>query len=193
MSVPFQNLRQVLWMIGLGLLTLVSSVSSSWAGAFEFSLGLYYNRSNYSNDSYNWSRRWGSSLGYRFTELSQVEFSFSDTMDRTKITNYEDTTFHDQVYSLNWVQSLMNKNQPVQPYVKVGVGQLNRRATGNYAGGASPPSEVDSVTVVLGGGLRIYLTHTFAIRSEFTSYLTGGALSTWKDNIGATIGLSLYF
>ncbi len=32
------------------------------------------------------------------------------------------------------------KNYFIQPYAKVGVGQLNREASGNYAGGSSPPA-----------------------------------------------------
>jgi hypothetical protein len=45
----------------------------------------------------------------------------------------------------------------------------------------------------LGAGLRIYLTRAFAIRVEGTSYLEGGSLPTWKDNIAATFGISIYF
>ncbi|MEV9259187.1 hypothetical protein AB0147_30040, partial [Klebsiella pneumoniae] len=93
----------------------------------------------------------------------------------------EDTTFHDQIYGVNWVQSLMDKNFPIQPYFKVGIGQLNREASGTYAIGASPPSILDEVTGILGVGMRIYLTRSIGLRGEFTTYLSGGNINTWRD------------
>jgi len=163
------------------------------AGAVEFSFGFSFNKSNYSGSSYSWTRRWGTSIGYYFGPTSQIELAYQDVTDRSKIVGYEDTTFHDKIYSVNLVQELMPKKFPVQPYVKAGVGQLNRSATGMYAWGASPPLKVDSITGVLGAGLRIYITRTFGIRSEATTYLAGGAINKWKDNVGFTVGASFFF
>ena len=158
----------------------------------EISTGLSFYQSNYSADNYSWTRRWGASFGFHFTDLTEIEFSFQDITDRTVLSGYEDTTFHDQVYSVDIVQSLSTRSSPIQPYVKAGIGQLNRTASGTYANGASPPLVVDSLTGVLGAGLRVYLTRQFAIRAEGTSYLTGGAISTWKDNFSGTFGVSLF-
>ena len=177
----------------LSLLFLVLCPQQAAAGAFELSLGFSFNRSNYTGSNYSWSRHWGATAGYYFTEHSEIEFSVQDIVDRTSIMGYEDTTFHDQIYSFNWVQSLTSKDFPVQPYVKVGLGQLNREATGSYANGGSPPAIVDSLTVVLGAGLRLYFTKKFAIRSEATTYLTGGNIQTWKNNVSTNIGVSFYF
>ena len=163
------------------------------AGMFEFSLALAYNRSTYSEDNYEWNRRWGSSAGYQFSDKSGIEFAMQDVVNRIRIVGYEDTTTHDQIYSFNWIQNFLGKNAGFQPYVKVGVGQLNREATGTYAGGASPPLIVDSVTGVLGAGFRVYLVRNLALRTEATTYLSGGSIRTWKDNVGITIGASLYF
>jgi hypothetical protein len=183
-------------MLVMAALVISGALLTPWraaAGTFEYSLGFSFNRSNYSDDDFSWNRRWGTSLGYHFNDRSEVEFAYQDIVDRTRIDGYEDTTFHDQIYSFNWVQNLLDKNSAFQPYVKLGLGQLNRSATGNYAGGASPPSLVDSVTVVLGGGLRLYLTRAFALRFEATSYLSGGSVRTWKDNIGVQFGTSIFF
>ena len=169
----------------------VSAVAD--AGTMEISLGFSYSHSNYSDDNYSWSRRWGASVGYHITELTEIEAAFQDIWERTKITNYEDTTFHDQIYSANIVQALLGKEYAVQPYFKAGVGQLNREATGTYAGGASPPAILDSVTVILGLGLRVFLTRTIAIRTELTSYLTGGKISSYQDNLNFTVGASFFF
>ncbi len=178
----------------LKLIFIVSVISTNLYaadGVWESSVGFSFNKTTYSEGNYNWTRRWGASVGYHFTERSSVEIGFQDVVDRTKIVSYEDTTFHDQIYSLNWVQSFLPKTQPVQPYVKAGVAQLNREATGVYANGASPISRVDSVSALLGAGVRIYITRNLAIRTEATSYMPGGSIKVWKDNFAYTLGLSL--
>ncbi|MGE0616634.1 MAG: outer membrane beta-barrel protein [Bacteriovoracia bacterium] len=163
------------------------------AGMFELSMLFSYRHSHYSETSYSWTRRWGASVGYHFTERSGVEFSFQDSFERTFITNSQDTNFHDTVMSVNWIQELLGRQTIFQPYVKAGVGQLNRDATGNYGGLYSPPLQVDSVTVVLGMGFRVYFQQNLGFKTEVTSYLSGGSISTWKDNIAVDFGASFYF
>ncbi len=94
---------------------------------------------------------------------------------------------------MNVVQSLTSKNAVVQPYLKLGAGQLNRDATGTYAGGASPPVLYDSLTVILGTGLRFFVMRDFALKAELTTYINGGVLSTWQDNFHFNGGFSFYF
>ncbi len=176
------------------ILIFVPFVSFAGDGVFEVSAGIAYSRSNYTGDNFSWSKRIGASFGYHLSQFSEIELAFQDVYTVTQIAGFENTTFHDQVYSINWVQSLLPKSFAIQPYVKLGVGQLNRDATGTYGFGvASPPTLVDSVTAILGAGLRIYITRTFAIRAEAASYLTGGSISTWKDNVATTVGLSYLF
>jgi hypothetical protein len=194
MRIP--NLRPVVRLmlaacaVGLGT---ASGQREATAGTFELSAGLSWSQSNYSNDNYQWNRRWGFSVGYYFFALSELELSFQDVYDRTRIVGYQDTTFHDRIYSVNWVQSLAPKTFPVQPYFKVGIGQLNRDASGTYeSSGAAPPARLDSITAVLAVGVRIYIIRTFAIKGEGTTYLTGGKISSWQDNFAISTGLSLY-
>jgi len=179
------------WTMSL-ILALFAADCRAEAGTVELSVGGSYNRSIFdpTGENYSWNRRWGASVSYEFFARSEIEFSFQDVIDRTMIVNYEDTVFHDRIYSLSWIQSLLPRSVPVQPYLKAGVAQLNRDADGTYAGGASPNPRVDAVTGVLGGGLRIYLTRTFAIRTEIISYLTGGEINTWQDNVAASVGVS---
>ncbi len=179
--------------IALALASAAGAPSLAQAGTFELSLGGSFSQSNYGGGNYSWERRWGGSVGYYFLALSQVELSFQDVTDRTNLSGYQDTTFHDQILSLNWVQSLTGKSFPIQPYLKAGIGQLNREATGTYAGGASPPRVVAQLTGIVGAGLRIYITRAFAIRTEATSYLVGGNISTWQDNFSLNVGLSFSF
>jgi hypothetical protein len=94
---------------------------------------------------------------------------------------------------VNLVWNILGRNARIQPYAKVGIGQLNRDAEVYDSSGRSQIQHLDQVTGVLGAGLKLYLTKTFAIRMEGTSYLSGGKISTWEDNFGATFGVSLYY
>jgi hypothetical protein len=166
---------------------------SAAAGVFETSAGFSFNKTTYGDNSYSWTRRYSASIAYYFTEISSIELAYQDAYSRNKILGLEDTSFHDKIYSVNWVQHITGRDFPIQPYFKVGIGQLNRDAAGTYATGGNPPQREDSVTAILGGGLKLYLTKGFGLRGEVTSYLTGGKISSWKDNISATAGISIYF
>lgn len=186
---------RTLGLIALG--TVLLTVLLPWranAGVFELSAGFNFNRRNYDDDgSYTLFRRAGGSFGYRFTERSGVEFSYQSSYDHTVVMGYQDLTTRDRVYSISWIQELLGKESAIQPYFKVGAGQLNRTTEGSYANGATPPLVVDSLTGIVGFGGRILLSRQFALRGEATSYLTGGSIATWKDDIAVTIGFSVVF
>ena len=167
--------------------------SSSLAGVFEFSLGFSFNQSKYTADSFSWTRRWGTSVGYHFSERSGIEVAFSDAYERTFINGYQDTNVHDRVLGLNWVQSLLGKQNAFQPFVKLGVGQLIRDIQGYYPTGPTITPQIDSVTGILGLGFRLFVGRQVAIRTEFTSYLEGGSLRTFEDNIAFSVGASVFF
>lgn len=177
------------------LLMLAVMPRNALAGRFELAAGFSFSQSDYGNGDYQWSRRWTGSFGYHFSDRSEIELAIQDVVNRTSISGYEDTTFHDQIYSINWVQSLLGKDYLLDPYFKIGAGQLNRTASGTYysLGGASPASEVDEITAILGLGLRIGITQVFGIRAEADTYLTGGNINTWKNNTSLLVGLSIYF
>lgn len=181
-------------LVGCALLWLVHPKQAA-AGYFEISAGASFNRSNYGEGSYEWNRRWSGSFGYHFTQRSEVELSFSDSVTRTNIPGYQNTTLHDQTYSAAWIQSLLGSAALVDPYLKAGIGQLNRVASGTYDsyGGAAADSQTGSLTQILGVGVRIGLTKRFGIRGEANTYITGFRLSTWQDNVYLTTGLSFYF
>jgi hypothetical protein len=173
------------------------AVLSLWVGdakaqeRFDLSVGYNYTRTRFTDDSFTSTRRWGVSGGYRFTDTAELELAFTEVIDRNVLVGLEDTTFHDRIYSLNYVQTLVPRRFALQPYVKVGVGQLNRDAEGTYFGGGQPPASVGAVTGVLAAGTRVYFTRRFAVRIEGTSYLQGGSIRTWRDNFALTFGTSL--
>lgn len=176
----------------LALLMIEFLLPNQGLAAVEISAGVSFNQSYFTDDSYTWTRRYGASFGVFLTELTEIEIGYQDVHERVNIANYEDTNFHDNIYSLTVSQTLLSKRFSVQPYVKAGFGQLNREATGTYANGVAPPAVVDSLTGIVGAGIRVYLTRAFGIRGEATSYLTGGKISTWTNNTSVTVGISVY-
>lgn len=170
-----------------------AGMADAGAGILEVTGNFSYSRSNYGDASFSWTRRLGVSLGYYLWSESELQFSVQDVLYRTQITGIEDTTFHDQIFSFEWVQAFTPRLSFIQPYVKVGLGQLNRTATGSYAGGGVPPSVYDSVTGVVGLGCRFFLSQVFSLRVEGSGYLLNGSISTIQDNFAFTSGLSLYF
>jgi hypothetical protein len=183
----------------LGLAAVISfwpsraSAAGPVAGTFEVT-GLFgFTKSDYGGGNYEMTRRWNASFGYHLTETSEIEATFQDVVDRTIIAGFEDTTFHDRIYGVDWVQGFTGKDVPFQPFVKGGIGQLDRTASGSYAGGASPPLVDDQFTVLVGVGIRVYFSHTFALRAEVDDYLTNGSISTYTQNVNANFGFSLFF
>jgi hypothetical protein len=166
---------------------------SALCGVFEVGSGFSYSRSAYNAGSASSTRSWNASLGYYFTQDSQVMFSYQDTLSKDFVPNVQDLQYRDRVYSVNLVYHLLGEGSTVRPYVRAGVGQLNRDATGTFQGGFSPPGRLDQVTVIGGLGLRIRITQQVAFKAEGTSYLTGGSVSTWQDNFTVNFGGSFYF
>lgn len=183
------RLRVGLLMIALSL----GFISEAKAGNFEFTATASYQKSGYGPHYSTTVRRYGASLAYSFWSLSELEFSIQDIEYKNELGLQENTRFHDQIYSVQWVQALLSRRFWVQPYLKLGVGQLNREASGTYAGGGAPPAIYDSITAVGGVGLRMRLTQALGLKIEGTTYLVGGSLSTWRDNFGVSGGFSFFF
>ncbi len=180
--------------IGILLGSIVSFFAwDARAGVFETSLGFSYSRSAYNGGSYSVTQSWNGALGYYLTQDSQVQFSYQDSLNTEFVPNVQDIKYRDRVYSMNFLYHMFSEGSPVRPFLRFGVGQLNRDATGSYQGGYSPPGRLDQVTVISGLGLKVKLSSRFGLRLDGTSYLTGGSIATWKDNFNLSLGGSFYF
>ncbi len=172
---------------------IIRSTSLVQAGVFELSGTFSYSQSKLSDISFEWERHWGASLGYFFFESSEIEFALQDILNRTMISGIEDFTYHDQISSVDWVQSLTSRRSILQPYFKLGVGMLQRTVSGSFLGQDTTPEAYRALTVVMGAGLRIMVLRTLSLRAEATSYLDGGVLSTWQKNFSISGGASIRF
>ena len=165
------------------------------SGVFEFSSGFTFSKSSYSknDESFTWERGYRVSFGYHFSRHSGIEVGYSDTERREKIKSIQDLMYHDRSLSLNWVQTLLGRRQPIRPYFKVGGGQIIREVEGEYSDGSSPDRKVLSFTGVLSVGLKIRINHSISLNTEATSYLRSFQFDRWRDNIKMNIGTSIYF
>jgi hypothetical protein len=167
--------------------------SHAVAGVFELGGAFSYDHNTYNGGSYTSDKSWSTSLGYYFTEESEVEFSYQDSINRDFEPGVQDLSYEDRVYSINFLYHFFEEGSRFKPYLRTGVGQLNRDATGSIEGGFSPPGRLDQVTVIGGLGLKAKISSQIAFKFEFTTFLLGGAVSTWKDNETLNIGGSFYF
>lgn len=179
--------------IGWGLLILTLTSSTAFAGVFELGGAFSVNRSKYNAGSFSKTTSYSASLGYYFTEDSELQFSYQDTTTHNFVEGAQDIQYRDRVYSMNLLYYLFAKETPVRPYFRIGLGQLNRDATGTYTGGYKPPGRLDQVSVIGGLGFKMRLGSQFGLKTEATSYLTGGDIKTWEDNLTFNIGGSFYF
>jgi hypothetical protein len=173
------------------LLSLYSSEAK--AGVFELGGAFSYSHNAYQGGSETWTRSWTGTFGYYFTADSEIEFSYQDSTNNETVPNVQDITYRDRVYSVNFVYYLAEDTSRVRPYVRAGVGQLNRDMSGSYQGGYKPGAALDQLTVIGGIGIKAKLSGRFGLKAEVVDYLAGGGISKWRDNMQVNIGGSLYF
>lgn len=178
----------------LGIVFASICFNSAQAGVYEVGGSFSWNRSNYNAGSYTWTKSFGFSFGYYFTQDSEVQFSYSDSTTKTFVESVQDTSYRDRVYSINFVYHFFDEQSTFRPYVRMGVGQLNRDATGTYsAAGYYAPGRLDAVSVIGGLGFKYKVTERIAVKAEGTSYLTGGSIGSWADNVTLNFGGAFYF
>jgi hypothetical protein len=52
---------------------------------------------------------------------------------------------------------------------------------------------LDQVSVIGGLGFKMKISQQLALKAEATSYLTGGSIGSWQDNLTLNIGGAFYF
>lgn len=176
----------------------------SHAAQVELSGMVAYSKSNFSDGYDSMQRRYTSSLSFKFTAVSAIEFEYTDTVTKTSyLTNVASKlvymtrvayTYKDKVYSVNWVQNLVPSKWLIQPYVLVGYGKMQRKAKEEYPefGVTTEVTQfVNSGTG--GGGLRIFLTRNMAIKLEARTYVPNFNFKKWKENQMTSAGISWTF
>lgn len=204
-SIDIQKLISFAWFLFVAVLFLFTSTANA-RPAVEISSMFSYGKSELGGGAFTQQTRYSFSFALRFTKVSAIEVSYlrsktknfspdvldslvSDVIDQT-------LTYDDTVYSANWVQNILPSKWILQPYLKVGAGRLIRKQRVDYTGilsGESKETIQESVTGVVGAGVRLFLLKNMALKGEFISYMPKFRLSTWKDSQLFTAGFSWLF
>jgi hypothetical protein len=163
------------------------------AGIIELSASFSYSSATYGTTGAQTRRSWEGSVGYYLYDLTEIQGAVEEVHDHSVISGVGETTFRDQIYSIEVLQALLPRRVGFQPFLKVGAGQLIREASGVYGGTPINPIETGSLTGILGGGVRFFLHRQFSLKVEGTSYLSNARLASWRTNFGLRVGFSFYF
>lgn len=174
------------------------------AAQVETSAMIAYSKSNFNDGYSSMQRRYTGTIAFKFTAISALEFEYSDSVSKvsyltdigTKLPSYTRLayTYKDKVYSFNWVQNLVPSKWIIQPYLVLGGGKMQRRATEELPELGYSRTVTQNVTSGTGGaGLRIFLTRNMAIKLEARTYVPNFNFKKWKENQMTSAGLSWLF
>jgi hypothetical protein len=164
-----------------------------YAGVYEFAVGFSYSRSKYSDSDFSRRRSYNGAIGYHFTAVSGIEFSYEDATSETTVVGSQNIKVHDAIYSVSLVQSLFGSEVPFQPYFKGGIAQINRDITGTVLGNIPINSSIDELTGIFAVGLKWYFMKNTSFKAEAASNIAKANIKYWKDDVRTSVGLSVYF
>jgi hypothetical protein len=166
--------------------------SRPWA---EFSLMGSISRSNYGNGSYSRSQRVSGSVGFYLTSTTELEVTYTDSRS---LYNSEPapktiTVTRDRTLGCTLSQHLLPRSSFLQPYIKGGAAQLNRRQSVVYNGAQQPETTLKQPSAVLGAGLRLNVLSFLSLKVEFTTYLINFQMREARQNYEWDAGVSFVF
>lgn len=170
---------------------MLTSLTRVHAGTGEISLMGGYSKSTYGPNSYSTTRRYSASLGVNFTTTTEIELSYTYTDSFINDQPYQTTSTNEQVLALSLVQTLVPMNWPIQPYVRAGGAQYNKKQTGTVSGIPVPDVTSKSPSAVVGAGIRIIFFRVFSLKAEGVTYLPEHTQVT--KNFALQVGLGINF
>ena len=178
----------------LVLLIYLNSTSNAFGYfAGELSLMASYSKTDYGNSNYSTTRRYTSAVGYNLTAITQIELSYIYADIFFNQDPYQTTSINEQALALSVVQSLVPPNYVIQPYLKGGVAQFNRRTNGTLSGIKLKENLTKSPSAIAGVGVRVYLLRNFSLKAEGVCYLPDFQFSQGKNNFAVQGGVSWSF
>ncbi len=105
--------------------------SAAQAGIFEVGGSGSWRKSSFDSHNFNEMTSWTGSVSYYFYELSALELSYTDGVNRQSVKPAGDTqtltVTNFQLTALDVVMTLATKEDSFQPYIKLGGGYLNKK------------------------------------------------------------------
>lgn len=167
------------------------------AGGFsldgELSVMGSYSKTDYGNNAYSTTKRYTATLGINITPTTEIEVSYGYSDSFINYDPIQTTSINEQNLGISLVQSLVPKSWVIQPYVKAGAAQYNRKQSGTVAGIPTNPTQTKSPSGILGGGIRIYLLRNFSLKVEGVAYLPNMNMSRAINNLAIQGGVGWHF
>jgi hypothetical protein len=175
------------------------------AAIVEISAMGSYSKDDLPNGYKSVQRRYTGSIDFKFTSVSSLQFEYTEssttasypttigTLLPTRTT--EEIHNQDRIYSFNWVQNLVPSKWIIQPYFLIGGGRMVRRYKDRLpAYNLTVQEFVQDVATGTGGvGLRLFLTHSMALKAEAKTYVPKFHFRQWKESEQLSLGLSWTF
>jgi opacity protein-like surface antigen len=175
-------------------LLLVSS--KSLAFLTELSVSYAQKKTYFNNLNYYSTESTTGSVSFYFMEKLAVELSYTDASVLREETIYNGNNEYRQVISLQKISvygsdliiMLSDKKSMFQPYVKVGVAQIQKTLTTKNSDVLVYPTDpINSTSPSYGAGLKIAITEAFGIKLSYDAWRTeskdsSGNKSTVEDN-----------
>lgn len=161
----------------------------SWG---EISLMGSYSKTDYGNHTYSTTRHYTGTIGINLTSVTEIEASYAYTDSFFNQDPIQTSAVNEQSLGLSLVQGLFPPIF-VQPYVKAGAAQYNRKQSGTTSGIPTAPVSTKSPSGILGAGIKIFLLQSFSLKIEGVSYLPNFNISGAKNNFSIQGGISWNF
>jgi hypothetical protein len=162
-------------------------------GFGELSATGSYSRSNFGNNTYSTTRRWTTALSWFLTSVTALELSYTATDTFFNYDPVQTTSINEQALGLSLVQALVPQSFVIQPYVKGGVAQYNRKQSGTISGIPTAPTESKSPSGLLGAGAKIFLLRNFSLKIEAVTFLPDLLIKEAKNNFTVSGGFGWQF
>ena len=183
-------LAACLWIVLIGI-----NHAHSGYGNFngELSFTINFSRTDFGNNAYSTARRYTTALGVNLTPVTIIELSYfySDTFFNQD--PVQTTSINDQALGLSLIQAIVPPDWVIQPYVKAGAAQYNRKQSGTVAGIPTRETTTMSPSALIGGGVRIFLLRNFSLKLEGVTYLPDLKFSQANKNFGVEGGFGWHF
>jgi hypothetical protein len=168
----------------------------SWALNYELSVSYAMRRNSFDKDNYYETESTTGSISTYFSEMLALELSYTQAeanrFDKlpgnSRMQVYQKT----EVIGADLIFVIGSRKSAIQPYIKGGVAQLNRRqVTYNMDGNTSVPLDMGTDLVPsYGAGIKFNLTQSLSLRLSYDAWRTplGGGVVTSDSQVRA--GLS---
>ena len=157
------------------LTLLVFIASSAYCGVFELGGSGSYRKSSFDRQNYAEMTSWTASFSYYFYELSALELSYTDGVNRQSVKPTGDvqtlTITNFRLTALDLVITLAAKEDTFQPYIKLGGGYLSKEIFNQVEGFDMKSTGSVNGWVPSGGiGLKWFITKDLNIRLRLDAW-----------------------